>query len=79
MIARRKGDDAALPLLWGQLQQAVAGPAQFEAISGLEALALEPYANTANLGFEQRGPLDDANDSFRRFNDIIACHHGRFR
>ena len=62
VIARRKGDDAALALLRRKLQQPVGRAAQLERAAGLQALAFQPDARAADFALDQRRSLDEPGD-----------------
>src|SRR5439155_11514157 len=72
MVARRNGDDAALPLLGRQLQQSVARSPQLERAAGLQALTFEPDSPTRDFAVDQRRASNSAGYPFRSGQHIVA-------
>jgi hypothetical protein len=70
MISRRKGNHAALALFCRELQQTVGRAPELEGAARLQALALEPGADAANLAFDQRRTLDETFDPGGRITDV---------
>jgi len=70
VIARRKGDDAALALLGRELQKPVGCTPQLECAAGLKTLALQPDWLPPDIALDQWSPLHESLDSRRRFDDV---------
>ena len=59
VIARRKGDDAPLPLFGRKLQQPVGRAAQLERATSLQTFTFQPDARAADLALDQWGLFDE--------------------
>ena len=76
VIARRKGDDAALPLVGGQLRDHVVGPANLERAARLHVLALEQQRPPGVRGdVDERRDAGDARDALASGVNIGESDH----
>jgi hypothetical protein len=66
VVSGGESDDAALPLLFRQLEEPIARAPQLEGPAGLEALALEPNFIPIRLGFDEWSAFDRSGDPLRR-------------
>jgi len=72
MIARRKCDDAACPLLWRQLKQPVGRASELERPARLQAFAFEPDRRSVDLAGDQRRPFDLPGNARPGGQNIVA-------
>ena len=72
VIARGECDDAARPLLRGELEQPVARAPELECAAGLQALALEPDPLPGDFALDQRGAVHLPRDPPRGCEHVLA-------